>query len=227
MLFIEGDYAYIGDYRGIDCDYVRLSDVDFNYNIEEILHYGYVSRDTYMYDNIDGTGQSHPVDDFDLYWIYYRCGEYTYVRNERNWDEGGYFVKSSEVTTLPEEFYFVDLDEQRLYYYYMFYNRYTTKEWPTRTGNDNNPTHEGIFDIDWKAKDWEFTTFRGSYAHYWIPYNEYGEGFHDLIGDDEQNYGNEAYHQYGSHGCVRVPLNASEYIYNNSPVGTMVLVNRK
>ena len=45
--------------------------------------------------------------------------------------------------------------------------------------------------------------------------------------ESNKNYGNEAYHIYGSHGCIRVPVEASEFIYNTSPVGTMVLVNRK
>ena len=72
----------------------------------------------------------------------------------------------------------------------------------------------------------KFTTYRGSYASYWILINEYGEGIHDLIGDDEQNYGNEAYHEYGSHGCIRVPKEASKYVYENYDVGDMVLVHK-
>ena len=226
MFFIEGEYAYIGDYYCRENYYVKLSDIDFNYNIEEVNSYGYSSVDTTMNSRIDNTGETSNVDDYDLYWIYYNCGEYSYVVNETTL-EGGY-VKTELLNKLEGDFYYVDLNAQRLYYYDSNGGgRYSRREWPTRTGNDQNPTHEGCFDIDWKAKDWEFTTYRGSYARYWIPFNEYGEGFHDLIGDDEENYGNEAYHLHGSHGCIRVPAEASEFIYNTSPVGTMVLVQRK
>ena len=227
LFYIDGEYAYIGDYYCRENYLVKVSDIDMNYNIEEVQKFGYVQRDTSMNSEINGTGTTSNVDDYDLYWVYYNCGEYSYVYNEHTRECG--YIKTSELTTFTGCFYFVDLDAQRVYYYDdhngQFY--YMTHEWPIRSGNDSNPSHEGAFDIDWKAKEWEFTTYRGSYAHYWIPYNEYGEGFHDLIGDDEQNYGNEAYHIYGSHGCIRVPVEASEFIYNTSPVGTIVLVNRK
>jgi lipoprotein-anchoring transpeptidase ErfK/SrfK len=47
------------------------------------------------------------------------------------------------------------------------------------------------------------------------------------VGDDEWNYGDQTYHEYGSHGCVRVPREASEFVYNNYEVGDMVLVRKK
>lgn len=227
LFYIDGDYAYIGDYYCRENYFVKVSDLDMSYNIEDVSKYGYAVKDTVMSSNIDGTGTTTPVDDFDLYCVYYNCGEYSYVYNTHTRDYG--YVKTSDLATINGSFYFADLDAQRVYYYDDHEGKYyyMTHEWPIRSGNDANPSHEGAFDIDWKAKDFAFTHYPGAYANYWIPFNEYGEGFHDLIGDDEQNYGNEDYHTYGSHGCIRVPVEASEFIYNTSPVGTMVLVNRK
>ena len=125
---------------------------------------------------------------------------------------------------LDDDFVLVDLDKQQMDCYVDYQ---LAGSWGTRTGRDSSPTHAGAFDIDWKAADWEFTTFPGSYAKHWIPINEYGEGIHDLIGDDEQNYGNEAYHAYGSHGCIRVPREASQFVFDNYEVGDMVLVRKK
>ena len=36
------------------------------------------------------------------------------------------------------------------------------------------------------------------------------DNINDNIRADEENYGNEAYHKYGSHGSIRVPVEASE-----------------
>lgn len=226
LFYIEGDYAFVGDYYCRENYYVKLSDIDNTYNITEVNSYCYVSRDQQMNSDINQNGQSFNVDDYDLYWVYYNCGDYSYVVNEMTHESG--YIKTSELNYLNGDFIFIDLDNQQMYCYDdNDGGRYTTKQWGTRSGKDSTPSHEGAFDIDWKAENWEFTTFRGSYAQHWIPYNEYGEGIHDLMGDDEQNYGNQAYHQYGSHGCVRVPAEASQYVYDNYPLGTMVLVNKK
>ena len=226
LFYIDGDYAYIGDYYCRENYFVKLSDIDENYNITEVNSYAYVTRDQQMNSDINQNGQNYNVDDYDLYWVYYNCGDYSYVVNEMTHESG--YIKTSELNYLHGDFIFIDLDNQQMYCYDdNDGGRYTTKQWGTRSGKDSTPSHEGAFDIDWKAENWEFTTFRGSYAQHWIPYNEYGEGIHDLMGDDEQNYGNQAYHQYGSHGCVRVPAEASKYVFENYPIGSMVLVQKK
>ncbi len=227
LFYIDGEYAYVGDYYCRENYFVKVKDLDLNYNITDVSAYGYVSKDTNMNSKIDGTGVITSVDDFDLYWIWYNCGDYSYVYNVKSKEYG--YIKTDELKTLSGCFYYVDIDAQRVYYYDDHDGRYYTvsHEWPMRSGNDANPSHEGAFDIDWKAKDFAFTTHPGAYAKYWIPFSEYDEGFHDLVGDDEENYGDESYHTIGSLGCFRVPVKASEFIYNTSPVGTMVLVNRK
>ena len=124
---------------------------------------------------------------------------------------------------LNKDYIIIDLAKQKIecYLNYQF-----AGSWNTRSGKDTTPTYTGLFDIDALAKDWNFTTFPGSHAKYWIPFNG-GQGIHDLVGDDEANYGNELYHGNGSHGCVRVPLSASEFVYNNYNEGDMVLVRKK
>ena len=125
---------------------------------------------------------------------------------------------------IDKDYIIVNISSQRMdcYLDYQLVGSY-----PTRTGKNDTPTHEGAFDIDWKAENWEFENYPGKKAKYWISINEFGEGIHDLIGDDAQNYGNNAYQLDGSHGCIRVPATASEFVYNNYEVGDMVLVRKK
>ena len=136
------------------------------------------------------------------------CGEY-YIDHE----------------VFRDDFILVDLNNQRMECYLDYQ---LAGAWGTRSGKDSTPTHTGAYDIDEKLANWEFTTYPGSYAKYWMPISpETQEGIHDLVGDDEQNYGNEAYHAHGSHGCIRVPAEASKFVYDNYNVGDMVLVKKK
>lgn len=129
------------------------------------------------------------------------------------------YVKPSD---LKSNFVVVDLNAQRMYCYTDYQ---IDSIWPTKTGKDSTPTHTGAYDIDAKTTDWEFTNFPGSRARYWIPIDpQTQEGIHDLVGDDEQNYGTGAYHSNGSHGCMRVPQAASKYVYDTYQIGDIVFV---
>ncbi len=57
-----------------------------------------------------------------------------------------------------------------------------------------------------------------------MPYNG-GEGLHDA----QWRYGvfgGDIYRYSGSHGCINLPLETAEEIYNNVDVGTQVLIKR-
>ena len=60
-----------------------------------------------------------------------------------------------------------------------------------------------------------------SYVNYWMPYNG-GEGLHDATWRDE--FGKDIYKTSGSHGCINMPLDIAEQVYNNVEVGTIVEV---
>ncbi len=95
----------------------------------------------------------------------------------------------------------------------------------SKPGKDSSPTCTGVYKIVEKVPDWEFTTFRGSYANYWMPIsNDTGQGLHDLIGDNVATYGTSDYHVNGSHGCIRISADGSRYIYYNYETNTLVFV---
>jgi len=60
-----------------------------------------------------------------------------------------------------------------------------------------------------------------SFVNYWMPYNK-GEGLHDATWREE--FGGEIYKLNGSHGCINMPLNIAEQVYNIVNIGTTVEV---
>ena len=189
-------------------------------NYQKIDGQGFIGQGTNLYYDKEFTNLAYTVTDYDqIFYVDFTTDDYAGV-----FDDSGRELMYVRPSELAKDYIIVDLDSQQMDCYLDYK---LVGSWGTRTGKNTSPTHPGAFDIDWKAKDWEFTTYPGSHAKYWIPINEYGEGIHDLIGDDEQNYGNYAYQLDGSHGCIRVPAAASEFVYNNYEVGDMVLVRKK
>ena len=214
------DYAYISSPNN-NGYYININDVQIIDYLDDSIFYAYVNQDEPLYADKELTQQMSIINSFSSVCVYYNDGR---VANIKNHDTGEYgFIDLSKLHILENSFIEVDLGEQRIFCYQ---DGFMVQSWGTRSGKDSTPSHEGVFDIDWKAEDFEFSSYPGSYAKHWIPYNEFGEGIHDLIGDDEQNYGNGAYHLYGSHGCIRVPASASSFIYENYDVGSLVLVHK-
>ncbi len=221
-VFLKGnDYAFIGDIDYRENFYVRSEDVELFEDFIRVDGYGYINGDISGYYNKELTDEKATIDSFSVVYVYNINDKWAEIYNYN--DEQFYFVDIKSLEFLGDRFIDIDLGSQRMSCYIS--GRYTER-FQTRSGRDISPTHIGAFDIDWMAEEWKFTNYDNCYAHHWIPYNEFGEGIHDLIGDDEQNYGNEAYHQYGSHGCVRVPSSASQYVYDNYEVGDLVLVHK-
>ncbi len=222
----DGNYAYVGNEYYKEVYYVKSSDLEYTEDFTEVNNQAYITSSIPMYADKEFTILIDTLEPYSPLSVYIesKTGDWANVYDHNHNLTG--FIKKGTYTFMDNNFIDVDLGEQKIH----LYEDGITHMWGyIRSGKDSTPTHEGIFDIDWKAKDWEFTTYKGSYADYWIPYNEYGEGIHDLRGDDVDNYGNSAYHNYGSHGCVRVRSSISGYIYNDDEhfgVGTLVLVHK-
>ncbi len=92
------------------------------------------------------------------------------------------------------------------------------------TGKNDSPSDIGLYNIYSKEQS-RYLTGPGysSYVNYWMPYNG-GEGLHDATWRYE--FGGSIYEWSGSHGCVNLPLDIAEEIYNNVDVGTQVLIKR-
>ena len=56
---------------------------------------------------------------------------------------------------------------------------------------------------------------------FWMPIDNIGIGLHDLY---HYSYGGNVYEYEGSHGCVNLPYNAVQQIYNQMVIGTPVII---
>lgn len=91
------------------------------------------------------------------------------------------------------------------------------------TGNlsKNYDTPQGTYTLDYKKAD---TILRGpgyaSPVKYWMPFNG-GIGLHDASW--RRSFGGEIYETNGSHGCVNLPTQVAEAIFNNIESGIPIV----
>lgn len=120
------------------------------------------------------------------------------------------------------DFVLVDISEQRALFYRnglrVLSDNCVTGD--ARKGyNTTVGTHKIIF------KDLN-RTLHGSYGEafvrYWMRFTNSGQGLHDA--GWRRNFGSSIYISNGSHGCVNLPRETAEIIYNNSYVGMPVIV---
>lgn len=115
----------------------------------------------------------------------------------------------------------VNMTKQKLWYYQA---GKVEIESPIVTGNmmRRRETPEGVYFIYGKQKN---RTLRGpgyaSYVHYWMPVKG-GIGIHDALWRDE--FGGEIYKEDGSHGCINLPLEAAEKLYEMIEIGVPVVM---
>ncbi len=116
----------------------------------------------------------------------------------------------------------IDIDQQEIYQHRSD-GRIDT--FLCSTGNDKLPkgiaTRTGIFTIKGKAERHVSSRFKVP-MYYWMPFDG-GIGFHSLAGSDY--YIHLGYSQ-SSHGCVRVSNETGEYLFQTTPIGTIVYVRQ-
>lgn len=114
----------------------------------------------------------------------------------------------------------IDYSNQHLWYYD---NGKLTCETDIVSGNINkdNGSVDGVFKISYKQKD---AILRGedyeSAVKYFMPF-AYNIGIHDASW--RNNFGGEIYKSSGSHGCINVPFQAAEELFQIVPTGTPVI----
>lgn len=115
----------------------------------------------------------------------------------------------------------IDLKDQRITLYCENDVLITSK---IVSGKPSTPTNIGSFKIKTKEtnrylKGEDYNT----YVNFWMPFDG-GIGLHDATW--RKKFGDEIYLKKGSHGCINLPYEIAEYIYNNVNVGTKVLVHK-
>lgn len=138
-----------------------------------------------------------------------------FLYSAKGWDNGD----------LTGTYVEVSISEQKLWCYQ---NGVVVMETDVVTGRASDPdrmTIPGCWAIDAKKKDATLGTedVQG-YSEpvgYWLPFNG-GQGLHDAPW--RSNFGGDIYQSNGSHGCVNVPAENMEAIFNAMEIGNAVVV---
>lgn len=144
-----------------------------------------------------------------------KLGEWSFVKYG---DLYGY-VSNKYIKELPDKYIEIDISDQKLKYHN---GEEIMLESDVVTGKQNSmDTRIGMFEI--YGKQTARYLMGNSYVDYWMPFDG-GIGLHDASWRNE--FGGEIYINSGSHGCVNLPFDTAKEIYENSEVGTKVLVHK-
>ncbi|HCW24234.1 MAG TPA: hypothetical protein DGX96_11650 [Lachnospiraceae bacterium] len=114
----------------------------------------------------------------------------------------------------------VSIYDQHLWYYV---DGVVTLETDVVTGEGVNSTTPGVFMIlDKQSPATLSGTGYETKVSYWMPVTYSGTGLHDATW--RTSFGKEIYVSGGSHGCVNMPLEKAEELYNSIDMGTPVII---
>ncbi len=158
--------------------------------------------------------------------VYWTNGGYTYdtqgkVKRTAN-DEKKVINDIAQLDTYIE----VDLTNQMLWYYKNGKVKHkcgVVSGMPTK----ERMTYPGIYQLWMKErnKTMKGRTSEGSYesnCSYWNYISQNSIGIHDATW--QSSFGGDRYKYFGSHGCVGISLSDAQYIYENIPLGTVVIM---
>ena len=120
----------------------------------------------------------------------------------------------------PNTYVEIDIPKQRMWFYK---NGTLLVDTPVVTGNKGTAdTPKGYFSVYSRARN-TYLTGPGysSFVQYWMAFSG-GCGIHDASW--RSTFGGNIYTYNGSHGCVNTPTAAVTKIYNNSAIGTPVII---
>lgn len=151
------------------------------------------------------------------------------------------YVNKIDVVDVDNKIVIVDISDQNAK---LYDGNKVIVDTPVVTGKDSTPTDIGYYAIVEKEEN---AILRGpgyeSPVDYWMLFNrDEEEGLHDAeyhVDYDENGniiknhgwrtideFGTEAYHSNGSHGCTNLPIEAAKEIFNNVEIDTKVLVKK-
>ena len=197
-------------------------DTPNNDNIILWDNFGYINEECLIYDD-----NFNPRDTIGVYQKVLRVNEsdgFIYSLFE----DGSYgYIESYYFTPIENTYIEVDIEDQMLYFYI---DNELVLSSSIVTGKDDTPTYCGYFHIFYKEYDAVLTSYTYGYetpVTYWMAFDG-NIGFHDAWWRD--NFGGQIYQLDGSHGCVNLPYNIAEYLFENTWTnyddGTKVLVHK-
>lgn len=126
-------------------------------------------------------------------------------------------------TDLGGSYVEVDLDGQHLWLY-RDHKLVTDRDICSGDVETGCATPVGLYTIKDKETDrWLNGEDYHDWVSYWMPFNG-GVGLHDATWRSDEEFGGEVYLENGSHGCINMPLDLAETVYENVNIGTYVIL---
>jgi lipoprotein-anchoring transpeptidase ErfK/SrfK len=152
-------------------------------------------------------------------------------------DEGA-AITAQASRMVPQKLIVVSTEDQTAWMYENGVQVYTT---PVTTGGPELPTDHGIFHIYLKESPFEFHSpwpvgspyyYPPTPVSFWMPFDG-AEGLHDASWRSNFGPGSNyqptdlgtGYYILGTHGCVNLPYDAAQWVWDWAPVGTTVVVD--
>lgn len=129
------------------------------------------------------------------------------------------YVSKKHSQSLGDNYVIIDISSQNLKVYV---DDKVIIDTPIVTGKDSTPTYCGVFDVYKKEENVYWPEFNVT-VRYGLAFNR-GEWMHDASW--RKSFGGKEYHKNGSHGCVNIPLDVMDDVFENVEIGTPVLVKR-
>ncbi|WP_443660405.1 L,D-transpeptidase [Clostridium algidicarnis] len=133
-------------------------------------------------------------------------------------------INSFDIASGTKYLILVNIKEQKTYIYKGSKNKWSlTKEFLCSTGINGKETPKGTFTVQNKG-DWFYTDKYDQGGKYWVGFKG-NYLFHSLPFDKEQkNIVDTTLGKPASHGCIRLKVEESKWIYDNVPIGSKVIV---
>ncbi|WP_029452067.1 L,D-transpeptidase [Clostridium algidicarnis] len=133
-------------------------------------------------------------------------------------------INSFDIASGTNYLILVNIKEQKTYIYKGSKNKWSlTKEFLCSTGINGKETPKGTFTVQNKG-DWFYTDKYDQGGKYWVGFKG-NYLFHSLPFDKEQkNIVDTTLGKPASHGCIRLKVEESKWIYDNVPIGSKVIV---
>ncbi|MCX7904556.1 MAG: L,D-transpeptidase [Caloramator sp.] len=134
------------------------------------------------------------------------------------------YINTKNIRTPSKYLIWVDLLRQNTHVFIKEKNGYKLiKTMPCSTGLNTAPTPRGIFKISARGK-WFYSNYYRQGAKHWVRFNG-PYLFHSVPMDKHGRIVDNTLGKKASHGCVRLSINDSYWIYKNIPNGTIVYIN--
>lgn len=133
-------------------------------------------------------------------------------------------INTFDITSNTNHLVFVNISEQKTYIYEGSKNKWNLeKEFPCSTGIEGEETPVGVFSVQTRAP-WFFSPQYGQGGKYYVQFMG-NYLFHSVpFAEDKETIVDDTLGKPASHGCIRLAVDDSKWLYDNVTDGSKVII---